>query len=44
VEAERLNEEKVAISPSTTVTLYRSMTGVEVGNQRWRQRGLWRRE
>jgi hypothetical protein len=44
VEAERLMEERVAFSPSTTVTLYRSMTGMEVGNQRWRRTGLWRRE
>jgi hypothetical protein len=39
VEIERLMEEKVAVSPSTTVTLCRSMTGVEVGNQRWRRKG-----
>ncbi len=44
VEADRLMEEKVAFSPSTTVALYRSTTGVEVGNQRWRRRGLWRRK
>ncbi len=44
MEVERLMEEKVAVSPSTSVTLCRSMTGVEVGNQRWRWRGLWRRE
>jgi hypothetical protein len=37
VEADRLMEERVAIS--TTVTLYRSMTGVEDGNKRWRQKG-----
>jgi hypothetical protein len=44
VEVERLMEEKVALSPSTCVTLCRSMTGEEVGNQRWRRRGLGRRE
>jgi hypothetical protein len=37
-------EERVTVSPSTSVALYRSMTGVEVGNQRWRRRGLWRRK
>jgi hypothetical protein len=43
VEAERLTEEKVAVTPSTTVAPYRIMTGVQDGNQRWRQTGLWRR-
>jgi hypothetical protein len=39
VEAERLMEERVTVSPSTSVALYRSMTGVEDGNQRWRRTG-----